>query len=171
MNCFYCEERLSDYLEDLLDASERTVVEVHLRSCSECRELLQGVRRVLEMAGSLQVPVPPPWLHTRILANTPMTVRITWRDWLRNGWRSLREPRFALSILTSALMLGWMGSVVGISAADLAIVRHPSAIYYRVDGWANRLYGDAVRSYYDSALVQAIQCQIQSRIEVLRENS
>jgi hypothetical protein len=68
-------------------------------------------------------------------------------------------------------MLGWMGSFVGISFADVAMVRHPSAIYNRMGGWANRMYGDAVRSYYTSPLVNAIQCQIHSRIEQMRENS
>jgi hypothetical protein len=97
-------------------------------------------------------------------------VRITWKDWMANIWKTVFEPRFALSALTSMLMLGWMGSLAGISAADVAMVRHPSAIYYRVEGMANRLYGDAVRSYY-SPLVNAIQCQINSRIEQFRENS
>ena len=171
MNCFHCEERLSDYIEDALDVSERASIETHLLSCSACSELLQGMRSVMALGKSLQEYPAPPWLATRIIANTPQMVRITWRDWFGNAWKNVREPRFALSLMTSALMLGWLGGMAGISVGDLALVRHPSAIYDRVDGWANRMYGDAVRSYYSSPLVQSIQCQIQSRIERYRESS
>ena len=171
MKCLQCEDRLSDYLENALDAAERSGMEAHLQTCAACGELLRGVRHVMEWGKDLQAQLPPPWLSTRIVANTPLTVRITWRDWIRSAWRSAREPRFALSLLTSALMLGWMGSILGISAADVAMVRHPSAIYSRLEGLANRMYGDAVRSYYSSPLVNTIQCQIHSRIDQLRENS
>ena len=170
MNCIYCEDRLSDYLEDTLSAPERAVVEEHLQSCSACNELLSGVRHVMQFARELPAQAPPPWLSSRIIANTPQVIRITWRDWVVNAWRNVCEPRFALALVTSLLMLGWMGSLAGISVADVAIVRHPSAIYNRMGGWANRLYGDAVRSYYSSTLVNAIQCQIHSRI-AYRENS
>lgn len=171
MNCAYCEERLSDYIEGALDASERDVVEVHLQSCAACRELLDGVRAVIQWGRDFQVQAPSPWLSARILANTPKVVRITWGDWMRAAWRSVCEPRFAMAVLTSTLVLGWMGNLAGIRAADIAMVRNPSAIYEGIGGWANRLYGDAVRAYYSNPLVNTIQCQIHTRIEQFRENS
>ena len=171
MNCAYCEDRLSDYLEGELNPEERGLVEEHLRACSACNELLEGVRHVIHWGRELPSQAPPPWLASRIVANTPQVIRITWRDWIAGVWRNVCEPRFGLALLTSVLMLGWMGSLVGITFADVAMVRHPSAIYNRVGGLANRLYGDAVRTYYSSPLVNAIQCQIHSRIEQYRENS
>jgi hypothetical protein len=125
----------------------------------------------MQWRNELPVSPPPPWLAQRIIANTPHVIRITWRDWIVNTWTSLREPRFALGLLTSVLMLGWMGSIAGITFSDLEMVRHPSAIYNRMGGWANRMYGDAVRTYYSSPLVHEIQCQIHSRFEQDRENS
>ncbi|HVQ65691.1 MAG TPA: zf-HC2 domain-containing protein [Terriglobia bacterium] len=171
MNCAHCEDRISDYLENALDAADSAAIETHLQSCSTCTELLNGVRDVMYWGRNLQVQLPAPWLPTRIISNTPHVVRVTWRDWAANAWKSLVEPRFALAMLTSTLMLGWMGSLAGISVGDVAMVRHPSAIYYRMGGWANRLYGDAVRGVYSSSLVNAIQCQIHSRFEQFRENS
>jgi predicted anti-sigma-YlaC factor YlaD len=171
MKCNYFEDRISDYLEDALSAPERFAVEEHLKSCSSCNELLEGVRQVMRWGSELAEELPPSWLASRIIANTPQVVRITWRDWFVNAWKTVVEPRFALALLTSTLMLGWMGSLAGITVSDLAMVRHPSAIYNRMGGWANRLYGDAIRSYYTSPLVNAIQCQISSRIEQFRENS
>ena len=170
MNCAQCEDRLSDYLENALDVAERAGMEMHLESCSACSELLKDVQNVMQWGRELQVQLPPPWLAPRIVTSTPLVVRITWRDWAASLWKNVFEPRFALSALTSMIMLGWMGSLAGITAGDLALVRHPSAIYYRVEGLANRLYGDAVRSYY-TPLVNEIQCQINTRIEQFRENS
>jgi len=171
MNCAYCEERLSDYLENALIVSERAAMESHLQGCSYCTELLDGVRQVIQWGRDFQVQPAPAWLAPRIVANTPQVVRVTWADWRRNAWRQICEPRFALALLTATLVLGWMGSLAGITADDLAIVRQPSAIYYRFGGWANRVYGDAVRGYYGSSLVNAIQCQIHTQIEQFRENS
>jgi anti-sigma factor RsiW len=171
MNCIHCEDRISDYLEGTLNPAERGLVEEHLKSCSACSELLDGVRNVMQWGRDLPAQGPPPWLVSRIVANTPQVIRVTWRDWIVGVWKNVSEPRFALSLLTSILMLGWLGSLAGITPSDMAMVRHPSAIYHRMGGWANRLYGDVVRSYYSSTIVNAIQCQIHSRIEQLRENS
>jgi len=171
MNCAYCEDRLSDYLENSLAAQERASIEMHLQSCSGCSELLNGVRDVMQWGRDLPVQIPPLWLSTRIVANTPQVVRITWRDWAVGAWKKVAEPRIALAMLTSTIMLGWMGNLAGVSAADFAMVRHPSAIYYRMEGMANRVYGNAVRTLYSSPLVNAIQCQLHSRIEQFRENS
>ena len=143
----------------------------HLKVCSLCSELFDGVRNVTRWGREWPEQLPPPWLASRIIANTPQLIRVTWSDWIVGVWKKVSEPRFALSLLTTTLMVGWMGSLVGITLSDVAMVRHPSAIYYRMGGWANRMYGDAVRSYYGSPLVNAIQCQIHSRIEQFRENS
>jgi len=171
MNCTYCEDRLSDYLEETLPAAEQAVVEAHLLSCLACGELVAGLRHVLHFGRDLPEQLPPAWLASRIVANTPQVLRITWRDWFAAAWRNICEPRFALGLLTSMLMLGWLGGMVGITPADVVALRHPSAIYNRMGGWANRLYGDAVCGVYNSPLVNEIQCQIHSRFEQSRENS
>jgi predicted anti-sigma-YlaC factor YlaD len=171
MNCTYCEDRLSDYLENMLDASERAVVETHLKSCSACSQLFGDVRQVMGWGRELPAQLPPPWLSARIIAGTPRTVRVTWKDWWTGVWTGIREPRVALSLMTSVVMLGWMANIVGISLSDVAMVRQPSAVYSRMEGWANRIYGDAVRSYYSSPLVNSIQRELHSRLEPYRENS
>jgi len=96
---------------------------------------------------------------------------VTVMDWIRSAWRTVSEPRFAMALMTSTLMIGWLGSSAGITASDLSIVRSPTAVYYGVEGWANRVYGDAVRNLYSSTIVNSIQCHIHSRIEQFRENS
>ena len=171
MNCTYCEDRLSDYLEGALPVDEREIVDQHLSSCSTCGELLAGVREVITLSRSIKVPEAPPWLASRIVANTPRVVRVTWADWARAAWRTVVEPRFATALLTSVLVLGWFGNAAGVTAADLAMIRRPMTVYEGVEGWAQRVYGDVVRRYYSSTLVNEIQCQLHSGIERLRENT
>jgi hypothetical protein len=171
MNCKYCEDHFSDYLEDALHAEEKSAMELHFQSCSACSDLLEGVRDVMQWGREFPATAAPEWLPARIVANTPIVVRITWMDWFRSAWRTVSEPRFAMALMTSVVMIGWLGSTAGITASDLSIVRSPAAVYYGVEGWATRVYGDAVRNYYSSPIVNSIQCHIHSGIEQLRENS
>ena len=171
MNCKYCEDHLSDYLENALAAGERAALELHFHSCAACSELLVGVRDVIQWGREFPAAPAPQWLAPRIIANTRIVVRVTWMDWVRTAWRTVSEPRFAMALMTSVLMVSWLGATAGFTTSDLSIVRSPSAIYYGVEGWANRVYGDAIRNYYSSPLVNSIQCQIHTRLEQFRENS
>jgi hypothetical protein len=51
-------DRLSEYLDDELEARERAAVEAHLRGCRECAAVLEDLRRVVARAQSL-IPAPP----------------------------------------------------------------------------------------------------------------
>lgn len=51
-------DRLSDYLDDELDAAERADVERHLASCGECRTTLGELREVAVRASRLQDSPP-----------------------------------------------------------------------------------------------------------------
>src|SRR5262245_6315890 len=160
MNCTNCEERLSDYLENTLNDSERAAIELHVRTCSACGELLVGMREVLEWGAGFPSYDAPPWLVTRIVANTPHVVRETWLDTLAAVGRWFIEPRTAIGLLTTVLMIGWLGSVTGISADVSSFVRNPAAVYYRA-------YDQAVRTFYRAPVVT----EIRSQIERLREIS
>ncbi len=51
-------DRLSDYLDDELTASERHEIEQHLAECAECRHTLQDLQRIVAAAQTLP-PQPP----------------------------------------------------------------------------------------------------------------
>jgi hypothetical protein len=72
-----------------------------------------------------------------------------------------------MAVFTATLVLGWMGSIAGISPDWVRTVRTPGAIYYGAHGALNRAYDEAVRKYYRSPLVT----EIETRIEQLREIS
>ena len=167
MNCAQCEERMSDYLESALSAGNNNGVELHLRSCAACTDLLAGMREVLLWAKTFPVYEAPAWLPARIVANTPRVERESWRDTLRSVWNWAVEPRAAMAVFTATLVLGWLGSLAGISPNWSTIVRDPSSIYYGAQGAMNRAYDEAIRAYYRSPLVS----QIQYRLEQLREIS
>jgi anti-sigma factor RsiW len=51
-------DRLSEYLDEALEGSERSELEEHLEGCEECRETLAELRQVVARAGKL-VDAPP----------------------------------------------------------------------------------------------------------------
>jgi len=159
---------MSDYLENALSAADRHSMELHLQSCGACSELLAGMAEVLAWGKVFPVHEAPAWLAQRIIASTPRVARETWLETLASIGRWFIEPRTAMAIFTSMLVLGWLGSLAGISSNSWAtVVRNPAAIYYGAEGLMNRAYDEAVRAYYRSPLLT----EIQSRIERFREIS
>ena len=51
-------DRLSDYLDEELDAHEREAFESHIATCDECRETVAQLRQVVARAGALETPGP-----------------------------------------------------------------------------------------------------------------
>jgi anti-sigma factor RsiW len=57
---------LDDYVDDALAATERAVVDAHLTSCTDCRELVAGLRSVVSAVSTLKPAEPPPAAWARI---------------------------------------------------------------------------------------------------------
>ena len=165
MNCTYCEERISDYLEGALSPSDRAELDVHFQACAACSELLGDVRRLLE--STFPIHAAPEWLAPRIIANTPYVVRETWADTFRTAWQWLMEPRTAMAVFTAVLVIGWLGGQAGISRDTLSDLSSPSVVVDEAQGLLSGAYNAAVRAYYRSPVVATIYC----RIEQLRERS
>jgi anti-sigma factor RsiW len=53
-------DKLSDYLDDELEAAERAAVDAHLRECADCSAVLNDLRRVIALAQSAAVDARPP---------------------------------------------------------------------------------------------------------------
>ena len=157
MNCRDCEERMSDYLENAVSVSDRHQIELHLESCATCSELLSGMRDVLSWGESFPVYEAPGWLPSRIVANTPRRLRESWLETLRLAGQWIVQPRTAMVIFTATLVLGWLGSLAGISPDWAAIVRNPAAVYYQGQATVNCMYQGAVRAYYQSPLAAEIE--------------
>jgi hypothetical protein len=113
------------------------------------------MREVIAWGKTFPAYDAPAWLPARIVANTPVVARESWLDTLRAIGRWFIEPRTALAIFTTVLVLGWLGNVTGISPDWGTVVRDPGAIYYQ-----------AVRAAYRSPLVTEIQSQIEQLLEI-----
>ena len=155
LNCAECEEKLSDYIERSLGDVEQAAVELHLRSCRSCDELVSEMMMVIDAGREFPVYAPPEWLASRIVANTPPS-RPMLRDRLAAFWQSLGEPRTALAIFTAAIVMGWVGG---------GTVRE--AVFNRAEKAVSCAYDHAIRSYYSSPVV----IEIRAKIDELMENS
>ena len=63
-------ERLTDYLDGAVDASERAAIDAHLASCDGCAQAVAQFRRTIEVVGSLRdddVVALDPELRDRLL--------------------------------------------------------------------------------------------------------
>ncbi len=166
MNCTNAESQMSEYLDDALSRPEIAILEIHMSSCDGCRALRESMEAVLEWGRQFPEFVPPEWLLTRILANTPRTQRETCWNTVAGIGRWVLDTRTAMAVFTASVMLGWMTNVMGVSL-DPAQLRNPQAIYYTVDDLVGEAYDRVVRLYYQAPLLG----EIQSRIEQLRDSS
>ncbi len=53
-------DKLSDYLDDELEAAERAAVDAHLRECADCTAVLDDLRRVIARAQAAATAARPP---------------------------------------------------------------------------------------------------------------
>jgi len=53
-------DKLSDYLDDELEAAERAAVDAHLRECADCSAVLNDLRRVIALAQAAAGDARPP---------------------------------------------------------------------------------------------------------------
>ncbi len=86
MDCGEIKERLSAYVDDVLDAESKAVVEEHLSTCKDCQQELVSLKALVSELGSLESVEPPrdflDQLHERIEA----------RSWFPKILRTLFVP-------------------------------------------------------------------------------
>ena len=104
-------DRLSDYLDDDLDAAERASIETHLASCDDCARTLEALREVAARTRTLGNPAPAedlwPAIRARIAADRPAVLRVPAPFWPRS--LRLTVPQAMAAGFTLMLLSG--GSV------------------------------------------------------------
>lgn len=111
-------DRLSDYLDDELDAGERQALEAHLAGCAECTRTLEELRLVVDRARELG-PRPPArdlWSGIEPHVARPASLR-PFRP------RAPRRFSFTLPELAAAAVL--VAAVSGAVALRVATLRQP----------------------------------------------
>jgi putative zinc finger protein len=156
--CEQTEARLSDYLDGLLDAEERSAFNQHANTCGACAPLVANVAYTLGGLYALEQVEPRPQLETAILTAT-LGARSRWDVF---GWlRSLQSPRFVYSAVSVAATLVLTLTASGFNwrkpkLADLA----PATVYRRANSQVHVLYGRSTKFVSDLRVVYEIQSRI-----------
>lgn len=166
--CDQIELRLSDYLDGLLQDSERAAFESHADSCLNCAPLLSTVRSLVgEMHATPQVEEPARLVYA-ILDRT-LGPRETVSGWqaFRNFLAGLATPKFAYGaasvFATLLILLGASG--FSFSKPKLADLQ-PSNLYHS----ANRKYHLAKASTRKYVADLRVVYEIQSRLRQDQDN-
>ncbi|GHN00896.1 hypothetical protein WSM22_23850 [Cytophagales bacterium WSM2-2] len=96
------------YVYDELSQSERTQLDIHLKTCLHCSALFQEIKQVQHLVSSVasEKPQPP---HAARLTGTIMTkiTKPVSRSWIEHAYDFLvsQRARYALTALSSGLVI------------------------------------------------------------------
>ena len=114
-------ESLSLYLDAALSRAQRRAVESHLEACPECRQRLDGLRRVVAGLGRLESAAPPEDMAARVAREIDLRGR-------RGPWRRMLDGAVPAPLVGSppihllALVLA-LGAIVYMFAIGLELHR------------------------------------------------
>ncbi len=159
-NCEQIEARLSEYIDQLLDAEERQAFTAHLAGCARCSRFETEISGLVASIRKLEPVEPPPRLVYNILDRTlgPRKAKEARLAWLR----SLLQPRFAMGVATVVLSAAIVSQALGIewsqvNAADLA----PASLFRAADRRVHLVYARGVKFVNDLRVVYEIQSRLQ----------
>jgi hypothetical protein len=159
------ENLASDYLEGLLTPVRRAEVEAHLAECGTCHELVEEVRRTMELCHTAEELEPAPWLVSKILLATVGERKPTLREQLSVFFRPVLQPRVAYTIAMAVFSFSIIINAAGINLRDLRVEDlNPRTWVYRANRAGHLFYARAEKFYYDLRIVY----EIESRFRQLR---
>jgi hypothetical protein len=157
--CEQTEARLSDYLDGLLEAEERSAFNLHVNTCGVCAPLVASVAHALGGLYTLEQVEPPAQLEMEILKATLGVVRSKKDFW---AWlRKLQSPRFVYSAVYAAATFIVFLTAIGFNwrkpkLADLA----PATILRKADSQAHLVYARSTKFVSDLRVVYEIQSRM-----------
>jgi Putative zinc-finger len=160
--CDLVEARLSDYLEGLLQGSERAEFEAHANSCADCAPLVASVRSLVGQMHTMEEFETPPRLVYAILDNTlgPRETVTGWQAFL-NLIRGLATQKFAYG---AASVMATLIIILGASGFSLRKPRladlRPAAIYQSADREVHKVRARCVKYVSDLRVVYEIQSRL-----------
>jgi anti-sigma factor RsiW len=166
--CEQTEERLSDYIDDLLTLEERAAFVAHVPSCERCGPLFAGVAHLVTNLHSIAEVEPPPQLVYAILNKTlgPRETVTAWQAVLR--WvRGLATPRFAYGTLSLAATFLVLLTASGFNwrhpkMADLK----PANLYSSANAKVHVVYAKGTKFVSDLRVVNEIQSRLRENEQV-----
>jgi anti-sigma factor RsiW len=159
--CEQIEERLSEHLDGLLDATERAAFESHTEGCARCRALVARVSGALEQVHGLEMIEEPLHLAPAILDATlgPRQPKKNWKGfaWLQPLW----QPRMAMGLAT-VVMFGWVSlNAMGVQLSSISLSDlHPVKLYHEGSRQAHLVYARGEKFVNDLRVVYEIQSRL-----------
>jgi hypothetical protein len=161
--CTLTEERLSDYLEGQLAATDSAALEAHAKTCASCAQLVARVGGLVDRMHGLEPLEAPAFLHAKIMEAT-LGVRPSpegprrWFAWVPMLW----QPRFAMGIATVAACCVVVVQAGGVTPGKLRRADlNPVDMLRAVNRQAHLTYARSVKFVNNFRVV----FEIQSRLE------
>lgn len=167
MTCADVDILLAEYVDGTLRDGQKSAVEEHLGSCTECAELARdaaGAVAFMERASTLDAP---PELVTRILYEItdgpsraqckPSWTRRVFGKWLE----PVLQPRYAMGMAMTILSFAMLGRFSGIEVRQL----HPSdldpvKVWMAAENRVQRTWERTLKYYENLRVVYEIQTQL-----------
>ena len=112
MRCNKVQQKLNLFDTQELAPSEREKIDVHLKSCAQCRQTLARVRRLEGLLTAAPTPPVPGGFAARVIARAKQRQAIVARSEprprvsLRAGWRRLEFSAGTAAALAAGLLIG-----------------------------------------------------------------
>lgn len=152
------ENLASDYLEGLLEPSQRVAVDAHLADCAACREMLEDVRHVLEMCRAAEDVEPKPWLVSKIMLATIGERKPGWRERITAYLRPVLQPRVAYPIAMTVFTFSIIVNAAGLNLRSLRLEDlNPRTWVGRANRQGHLMAARAEKFYYDLRVVYEIE--------------
>jgi len=159
--CEQIEERLSEHLDGLLDATERAAFENHVAGCARCRKLVAQVGGALGQIHRLEMLEVPLGLATAILDAT-LGPRAPKKSWKIFGWlQPVLQPRMAMGFAT-VVLFGWVSlNAMGVQLSAIKLSDlHPVKLYHASTRQAHLIYARGEKFVSDLRVVYEIQSRL-----------
>jgi hypothetical protein len=103
VNCEHVWHKISNYLEDDVDASFRSRMDEHFQTCSACRSLLEGTRNVIQLYSDERMIEVPSGFGSRLQQRLAQSRRAPGRSW--SPWSAWLVPLAALLLITGGVRI------------------------------------------------------------------
>jgi hypothetical protein len=149
MKCPQFEERLSEYMERTLPASEMGQAAEHLHECTSCSALLEEMRSVWLRCRSFPSYEPDITLIERVLLRTTGRPRTrTFRELLDQYFlRPLLTPRFAAGTVLTVMFLALTVGLFRDRVSSVTAALSPRELFSQMDRGVQAVYSRGLKVY------------------------
>ena len=154
MKCVDLEALICDYIDGTLREAEKATVELHLKECESCRQLVADSRAALAfMERASEVEVPPALVNKilfEVRAGGLAPVKVSKRRWIGRWFEPVLQPKFAMGMAMTILSFAMLGRMAGVPVRQLKPADlQPAKIWATVEDKAWRTW-DKAKKYYES---------------------